>query len=121
MSSDDAVRAADRNVYQAFSARFPADRRRRFLESFDGRLTSYGDVEAGTARVARLLERAGVRKGDRVAGLVDKSAEAILLSLASSRLAALYMPPNTAYRPAELDYIFSDSTPSAIVCAPELE
>ena len=87
----DVARLADRNAYAAFASRFRAHLERRFVESFDGRTLSYGDVDRATAQIAGLLAKIGVRKGDRVAGLVEKSPEALLLYLAE--LENLPTPP----------------------------
>ena len=44
------------------------------------------------------------KPGDRVAVQVEKSLEALLLYLACLRAGAVFLPLNTAYTPAELDY-----------------
>ena len=79
------VRLADQNAYSAFAARFLPHAGRRFVESFDGRTFSYDDLHRITAQMAGLLARHGLRKGDRVAGLLDKSPEAIMLYFAAVR------------------------------------
>jgi malonyl-CoA/methylmalonyl-CoA synthetase len=43
----------------------------------------------------------------------------VFLYLACLRLGAVYLPLNTAYTLAELDYFFGDAEPAAIVCDPE--
>ena len=49
---------------------------------------------------------------------VDKSAEALLLYLACVRAGAVYLPLNSAYTLAELDYFIGDATPSLVVASP---
>ena len=59
----------------------------------------------------------GVKPGDRVAVQVEKSAEAIVLYLACLRAGAVYLPLNTAYTLAELEYFIGDAEPRVVVCA----
>ncbi len=65
-----------------------------------------------------MLDALGVRPGDRVAVQVEKSPEALMLYLACLRTGAVYLPLNTAYTLAELDYFIGDAEPRLIVCAP---
>ena len=109
------------NIYALFESRFPADRSRDFIEVSGGPRYSYADLEATSARYARLLARLGVVEGDRVAAQVEKSPEALFLYLACMRARAIYLPLNTAYRSAELDYFLRDAEPAVVVCAPEAE
>ena len=64
------------------------------------------------------LARLGVGPGDRVAVQVEKSVANLLLYLACLRRGAVYLPLNTAYTLAELDYFFGDAEPALIVCDP---
>ncbi len=74
-----------------------------------------------SARIANVLTEAGVQPGDRVAMQADKSAEALALYLACLRAGALFVPLNTAYTTAELDYFLGDAEPRVAVCAPAAE
>ncbi|MGF1608513.1 MAG: AMP-binding protein, partial [Kiloniellales bacterium] len=109
------------NLYELFQARFPADRGHGFIETEDGQIYSYADLEAASGRMARLLGELGVRKGDRVAVQVDKSPQAIFLYLACLRAGAVYLPLNTAYQGAEVAYFLGDSEPTVVVCQDERE
>src|SRR4051812_17517148 len=82
--------AAGRNAYAAFAAGFPAPDR-VFIENHDGRTVTYGEAARLTARMANLLGQHGIQAGDRVAGLLDKSPEGILLYLACCRAGAVYL------------------------------
>lgn len=112
------VRRADDNVFRALEACFPEDGRRAFVEGADGRIVRYGDVAPATARLARRLRDGGVAKGDIVAGVLDKSPEAILLYLAVSRLGAVYLPIHIGLTPVEIDYVLTDAAPRMTVCDP---
>jgi malonyl-CoA/methylmalonyl-CoA synthetase len=91
---------------------------RPFLETPAGRKLSYGDVLAGSARYANVLTAAGVEPGHRVAAQVEKSPEALLLYLGAVRAGAAFLPLNTAYTKAELEYFIGDAEPSLVVCDP---
>ncbi|ASG24776.1 malonate--CoA ligase [Nitrospirillum viridazoti] len=82
------------------------------------RTLTYGEMTALSARMANLLVARGVKPGDRVAVQVEKSAEAIMLYLACVRAGAIYLPLNTGYTLAELDYFIGDATPHLVVCDP---
>jgi len=89
-----------------------------FLETpADGPLT-YADMLVRSAQIANVLLGRGVKPGDRIAAQVEKTPENLLLYLAALRAGAVYLPLNTAYTLAELDYFIGDAEPSLIVCDP---
>ncbi len=91
---------------------------RTFIETADGRILTYGALLEGAARFAHALVARGVRPGDRIAVQVEKSPEAIMLYLAAVRAGAVFLPLNTAYTLAELEYFIGDAEPSLVVCDP---
>ncbi len=74
-----------------------------------------------SGRMANVLARSGVKPGDRVAMQTEKSPHALALYLACLRTGALFLPLNTAYTPAELDYFLGDAEPRIAVCDPQVE
>jgi malonyl-CoA/methylmalonyl-CoA synthetase len=90
-----------------------------FIETVDGRQISYGDALALSGRLANALVACGVEPGDRVAVQVEKSPEAIILYLACLRAGAAYLPLNTGYTLAEMEYFIGDAEPRVVVAAPE--
>ncbi|OWU86255.1 malonyl-CoA synthase [Oceanicola sp. 22II-s10i] len=80
--------------------------------------TTYGEMFAGAERIAARLIAAGVGPGDRVAVQVEKSLEAVQLYLAAVMAGGVFLPLNTAYTVAELDYFLGDATPAVVVCDP---
>jgi len=90
-----------------------------FIHDVHGRDCSYRELLDRTARIALALRSAGVQPGDRVAAQVDKSAEAILLYLATLRVGGVFLPLNTAYTLPEMEYFLDDSGPRLLVCQPE--
>ncbi|PSC04043.1 malonyl-CoA synthase [Alsobacter soli] len=96
-----------------------ADPAKLFIETSDGRRFTYGDMLALSAQLAHALKGRGVQVGDRVAVQVEKSAEAIMLYLACLRVGAIYLPLNTAYTLAELEYFIGDAEPRVVVASPK--
>ncbi len=92
-----------------------------FLETPEGRTLTYAEFEALSARIAHALRARGVQVGDRVAAQVEKSPEALALYWACLRAGAIYLPLNTAYTLAELDYFIGDAEPRVVVCRPDAE
>jgi len=92
---------------------------REFLRTAAGRSITYREALERSAQFAHALRAFGVRAGDRVAVQVEKSTEAVLLYLATLRLGAVYLPLNTAYTAAELEYFLGDARPAVFVCALE--
>jgi malonyl-CoA/methylmalonyl-CoA synthetase len=57
-----------------------------------------------------------LRKGDRVAAQVEKSAQGLFLYLGTLRAGLCFLPLNTAYQRAELTYFLKDAEPRVVVC-----
>src|SRR5215470_13060359 len=106
------------NLFTLFTARFPQDRSRVFLERPDGSVLTYADLLDRSGKLANTLLALGVKPGDRVAAQVEKTPEALLLYLASLRVGAVYLPLNTAYTAAEVRYFLKDAEPTVFVCSP---
>jgi malonyl-CoA/methylmalonyl-CoA synthetase len=105
------------HLFDLFRSRMPP-LDRTLVETSNGRRFTYGDALDLSGRMANRLVALGVAPGDRVAVQVEKSPEAVLLYLACLRAGAIYLPLNTAYTLAELDYFIGDAEPRLFVCAP---
>src|SRR5579862_5999949 len=92
---------------------------RIFLRTPDGTHLSYAGLRTETARYAAALISLGVRRGDRVAVQVEKSAEAVLLYLACLRMGAVFVPINVVNSLPEVEYFLRDSQPHLVVVRPE--
>ncbi len=88
------------------------------LEAGDGARLNYAGMLELTGRIANTLVLRGVEPGDRVAVQVEKSPTNLMLYLATLRAGAVYLPLNTAYTLAELDYFIGDAEPKVVVCDP---
>lgn len=105
------------HLFSEIRNRMP-DEGKTFLETAEGRRLTYGDVVSLSARFAQALIGLGVEPGDRVAVQVEKSPEALMLYLATVRAGGVFLPLNTAYTPAEIDYFVTDAEPKVLVCDP---
>ena len=104
-------------LYDLIARRAPSPQK-VFIETPEGRKITYADLHAGAARFANLLIARGVAPGDRVAVQVEKSPDAVMLYLACLRAGAVFLPLNTAYTPAEIEYFLGDAKPRVFVCDP---
>ena len=103
------------NLYAVLETGFPADRRGIAIETPELAYT-WEDLDRATACLANLLASLNLPAGSRVAAQVEKSPEALLLYLATLRAGLVYLPLNTAYRQAEIEYFLSDAQPAVLVC-----
>ncbi len=88
---------------------------RLFLRTPDGKRVSYGAMNRLVDRVAAALAQRGVVPGDRVVAQIEKSPAAIALYLACLRRGAVFVPLNTAYTSAEIEYFLGDADPKVAV------
>ena len=91
------------------------------IETADGRdLSPTTTLILLSGQIANALVARGVEPGDRVAVQVEKSVAngAGPLSRLCLRAGAVYLPLNTAYTPAELEYFIGDAEPTLVVCDP---
>ena len=76
---------------------------------------SYGELDAQANQAARALAELGVRKGDRVAVWLNKSARAVVAMQATLRLGAAYVPVDPLSPPARVTSILGDCGVAALV------
>jgi malonyl-CoA/methylmalonyl-CoA synthetase len=109
------------NLFVALREAFPADLDATAIETADGPLLRYSwrDLERATAMLANLLDSLELPAGARIAVQTEKSVEALLLYLAVLRAGFVYLPLNSAYQSAELEYFIGNAEPSVFVCTPE--
>jgi malonyl-CoA/methylmalonyl-CoA synthetase len=107
------------NFYALLAARFAPQRDAVCIETPSGARYSFADLDAETARYARLLAGLGLRRGDRVAVQVEKSPNALFFYLGCLRAGLIYLPLNTAYRDLEVEYFLENARPGLTVCAPQ--
>ena len=108
----------DANLHTLFAKHVP-DPAAACLIVPNGPVVSYGDLDALSARIAHALVDAGCRAGDRVAVQTEKHWTVLALYLACLRAGLVYLPLNTGYQRAELEYFFGDAQPRVVVCGAE--
>lgn len=114
--------AASGNLFSALRAAFPADLEATAVETQapDGTALYYSwrDLECASARMANLLASLQLPEGSRIAVQVEKSVEALVLYLATLRAGYVFLPLNTAYQSAEIEYFIGNAEPAVVVCTP---
>jgi malonyl-CoA/methylmalonyl-CoA synthetase len=105
------------NLFAALRAAFPADLNAIAVETDNGLNYSWRDLERATAMLANLLVSLKLPAGSRIAVQVEKSVEAMLLYLATLRAGYVFLPLNTAYQSAEIEYFIGNAEPAVVVCS----
>ena len=105
------------NLFAALRAAFPADLDSIAIETDNGLNYSWRDLERATAMMANLLESLELEPGARIAVQVEKSVEAVMLYLATLRAGYVFLPLNTAYQSAEIEYFIGNAEPAVVVCS----
>ncbi|MEI2416056.1 malonyl-CoA synthase [Orrella sp. JC864] len=106
------------NLYAVLEQGFPPDRSRIAIQT-PTLCYSWDDIDRASACLANLLASLELPIGARVAVQVEKSPEALLLYLATLRAGLVYLPLNTAYREAEVEYFLRNAEPALVVCTEE--
>ena len=105
------------NLFAALRAAFPSDLDAIAVETDDGLYYSWRDLDRASAMIANLFDALGLKAGDRIAVQVEKSVEAMMLYLATLRAGYVFLPLNTAYREAEIEYFIGNAGPAVVVCS----
>ena len=76
---------------------------------FEGRQTTYSELNEAANRVANGLGSRGVESGDRVAMHIDNRPEFITIFLGAMKAGAVLVPTNVMYTASEMEHILADS------------
>ena len=107
---------ANANLFAALRAAFPLNLDEIAIETDNGLNYSWRDLDRATAMMANLLESLALPQGSRIAVQVEKSVEAVMLYLATLRAGFVFLPLNTAYQSAEIEYFVGNAEPAVVVC-----
>lgn len=110
---------SNQNLFVALRDAFPADLDRTAVETDNGLVYSWRDLERATAMLANLLDSLDLPPASRIAVQVEKSVEAMVLYLATLRAGHVFLPLNTAYQSAEIEYFIGNAEPAVVVCSPK--
>ena len=108
------------NLYSLIQTSLAARDTASIIDSGERRVSA-AQLDAAVAQYANALCALGLRPGDRIAVQVEKSFENVVLYLASLRVGAVYLPLNTAYQAAEIQYFLGDASPRVFVADPARE
>ncbi len=111
------------NLFVALRRAFPKQLDSTAIETADGpgapRFYTWRDLDRASAMIANLLGSLDLPEGARVAVQTDKSVEALMLYLGVIRAGLVYLPLNTAYQAAEIEYFIRNAEPAVVVCTPK--
>jgi malonyl-CoA/methylmalonyl-CoA synthetase len=82
---------------------------------FRGQTFPFGEIDARSNRLARLLAKRGIRAGDRLCVYLANCVEMIDVFLACAKIGAIFVPINILYREREMSHILRDAEPVAVV------
>jgi len=86
------------------------------------RRLSYAELDEASNKVANILTKIGVTKGDRVAILLANSPEFVTTYFGIAKTGAIAVPLDTKYKLSELSSLFNDFSPKVLVTeSPTLE
>jgi malonyl-CoA/methylmalonyl-CoA synthetase len=104
------------NLFAALRAAFPQRLDDIAVETDNGLCYSWRDLERASAMIANLLDQLDIPPSSRIAVQVEKSVEAMILYLATLRAGHVFLPLNTAYQSAEIEYFIGNAEPAVVVC-----
>ena len=96
--------------------RRPGPRDHPALAYFDGRL-SYRETDALSDSVAGHLAARGLRRGDRVAIMLQNTPHFVLALLGAWKAGAIVVPLNPMYKSGEVGHVLKDAEVAALICA----
>jgi long-chain acyl-CoA synthetase len=76
---------------------------------------TYAELTAQSECVAAGLRDLGVETGDRVVMFSTNRIEYVITYLAAARLGAIFAPIHASFQATELEYVLTNSTPTAVV------
>jgi crotonobetaine/carnitine-CoA ligase len=80
-----------------------------------GRRLTYRDINEISDRIATALTSMGLKKGDKVASLLQNAAEVVLLWLGTVKTGAIWVPLNVGLVGRDLAYALGDAKPDLFV------
>jgi acyl-CoA synthetase (AMP-forming)/AMP-acid ligase II len=86
---------------------------------FEGSGLSFTELEERTNRLANVLEKLGVKSGDRVAVMLGNGFDFPITWLSIAKLGAIMVPVNTQYQHDDLRFVLRDSGAWLLVTSPE--
>ncbi|MFC5184123.1 non-ribosomal peptide synthetase [Actinomadura harenae] len=82
---------------------------------------TYGELDARSDGVAAGLTERGVRAGDLVGVVLERSADLVAVLLGVLKTGAAYVPVDPSYPAERVAFTLADADPALVVCAPATE
>ncbi len=82
---------------------------------FEGEKLTYKNLDLLSARLAALLNNKGIKKGDLVGVLMERSTHLVISLLACLRSGAVYVPLDPGYPEDRIQYMIKDSNPKIVL------
>ena len=114
MNHLDLSNSKDRNLGRILQLQADAVGDNVYLLNNDTRFT-FSETDRMVNSIARGLADLGVGRGDRVAFFANSALDIIFLTLAVSRLGAVWIPINAEYKGEWLKSTLADSMPKVVV------
>ncbi|MGA9674437.1 MAG: amino acid adenylation domain-containing protein [Mycobacterium sp.] len=88
--------------------------------NFGDQSITYRELDEAANRFAHLLSGHGVGPGARVALLLERSAQAVVVMLAALKTGAAYLAIDPALPAARMQFMLDDATPTAVITTADL-
>jgi malonyl-CoA/methylmalonyl-CoA synthetase len=112
------------NLVQLFDLSLRGRAEQPALEYYDGdaamHTLTFAEVNERSTRMARVLQKRGLVKGDRVCVYLANSVHFIDIYLACIRSGIIFVPINILYKEREVAHILRDAEPAAVIADGEL-
>jgi acyl-CoA synthetase (AMP-forming)/AMP-acid ligase II len=112
-------RPEDQTLCSLVDWRAEATPDRILLVDEPGRTMTAGEFRASSQRVAERLAAAGVGRGSVVSWILPTGMDALVLSVALSRLGAVQIPVIPVYREREIGHILGETSLDAFIVTPQ--
>ena len=87
---------------------------------FEGRTTSFAEVERGANRVANALQARGVRPGDFCGLVAERGVELVIAMLGIAKAGCAYVPVDPSYPEDRARFMLEDADCAAVLVSPGL-
>lgn len=109
---------ADLMTFDDFITHWAEDRPERPALREEDRVYSYGQLEEWTAQIAAYLQKAGLKKGDRIVWIGKNSDLYFTLFYGAARLGVVMVPVGWRLAPAEWAFIVNDTKARLLFTGP---
>jgi len=82
---------------------------------------TFRELDESSEHFAFALQRAGIRRGDRVAAMLENSAEFVIALWGALKAGAVFVPINQAAKGATLGYILTDAGVKCLITQPSFQ